>query len=352
MSATISILIFLGLLLGGHFLTRHSCPPLEPLNKPVDLQFTNTIKGLAMLMILYHHSGIYHSSELWFFFGSGWCFSGVSLFLFISGYGLVQSQKKNDYSIWAFIKKRWISIGPTIALCMVARWMLDPVMDIEVSFPLDPVVLMGAKEWYIVALFTWYLIFIVLVRNLAGFDCAFAMGMAALILWALLDIASTDFPMAGLWLRFPFSFVLGVGVGCHSRSVIGYLTHRPILCLSLSMTAVVLACHLKVNNNLVYPMLDLAILPLGLSAAILVYRLNMNSGLIQFLGKNSLPLYLIQVPMIKYGVFMGQWQNNILGLLMTWAVIFIVSALITRVRSLLDIGARQVYQVCQVGEND
>lgn len=75
------------------------------------------------------------------------------------------------------------------------------------------------------------------------------------------------------------------------------------------------------------------------------YSLDMNSGLIQFLGKNSLPLYLIQVPMIKYGIFMGQWQNNVMGLIMTWAFIFIVSLVITRIRSLLDTGVRRVWQV-------
>ena len=337
MSALVSLFIFFGILLGVHVLTRTPCTGLE-----TDLRFTNTIKGLAMLMILYHHSGIYHSKLFWFFYGSGWGFCGVSLFFFISGFGLVKSQLKTDPSTWKFIKKRWLALGPTIILCMVARWMLDPLMTLKISFPVDPMVLVGAKEWFLLALFAWYLIFIFVVKRFPKTDILFILMMVALILWALLDIVSENSPMAGLWMRFPFSFVLGVAFGYHTTAVMDYLKHRLVLSLCLSLVAIVLACHLKNNTYLVYPMLDLAILPMCLSLAILIYRLDINSELIQFLGKLSLPIYLIQVPMIKYGIFMGQWQNNIIGLLVTWALIFLVSIAITQIRFLIDRLVKQV----------
>jgi len=87
-------------------------------------------------------------------------------------------------------------------------------------------------------------------------------------------------------------------------------------------------------------MLDLAILPLGICLVIWIYRLNFNSGFIQFLGKNSLPLYLVQVPLIKYGIFMTRWRDDILGLMTTWAMIFMVSLMITQGRNIIDSRAK------------
>jgi len=119
-----------------------------------------------------------------------------------------------------------------------------------------------------------------------------------------------------------------------------YFKRRLWLATLLSISAVCLICHLQNQKNLVYPMLDLAILPLGICLVIWIYRLNFNSGFIQFLGKNSLPLYLVQVPLIKYGIFMTRWRDDILGLMTTWAMIFMVSLMITQGRNIIDSRAK------------
>ena len=343
MSATLSLILFSGILLAMHFFTRVSCPEFKP-----DIGFSNTLKGIAMLMILYHHSGIYHSKVLWFFYGAGWGFCGVSLFFFVSGFGLMRSRARDDSGTGSFLGKRWLRLGPTIMLCMFARYLLNPLMVQHFEFPLDICTLMGLKEWYLVALFSWYILFILMVKNIPVLDMLFVFFMAALLIWALLDIISSTSPMVELWIRFPFSFFLGVICGLYSEKVIHYFKHRLLLSTTLSSTAVCLACNLQSQKNLVYPMLDLAILPLGICLVIWLYRLNCNSKFILFLGRHSLPLYLLQVPLIKYGVFMTRWRNDIVGLLVTWLVIFVASMVISRVRFIVDSGTRQVFQKFRV----
>lgn len=81
---------------------------------------TKELKGLAILMIVFSHISYFLADDPRFL----WPLSimagvGVNLFLFLSGYGLSVSSKKNPLSIWQSYKKRlprlfiplWIVVG-------------------------------------------------------------------------------------------------------------------------------------------------------------------------------------------------------------------------------------------------
>jgi hypothetical protein len=65
LSAKIQLIIFWGVICIVYFSLKTKTSNFE-----IDLRFSNTLKGLAMFLILYHHSGIYHAKDLWFFFYS------------------------------------------------------------------------------------------------------------------------------------------------------------------------------------------------------------------------------------------------------------------------------------------
>jgi len=135
-----------------------------------------------------------------------------------------------------------------------------------------------------------------------------------------------------MWMRFPFSFAIGVVISQYAKPVFDYIRKRLVLVTIFSLAAVFLSINLQGQKNLVYPMLDLSILPLGLSAVFWLYKLRCNSEFIQFMGKYSLPLYLMQIPLIKYGVFMNYWRRDVIGLLVTWITLFLLAFLINQIK--------------------
>lgn len=78
----------------------------------LDRNFTDTIKFLSCLMIAVHHYSQYilyneySDSYVFKIFSAQGGFLGVAIFFFLSGYGLMISEKKNHLSFFTFIKRR------------------------------------------------------------------------------------------------------------------------------------------------------------------------------------------------------------------------------------------------------
>lgn len=320
MSAKISLLIFFAAVLALGFVTRKPAGALR-----MDHDFSNTLKGIAMFLVLYHHTGIYHSEELWYFFLSGWGFCGVSIFLFISGYGLMKSHMAKEYSYKAYFLRRFTAIWPGIVLCMIARWFLGPFMTISWSPTVNPLYLLGFYEWYILAITFWYAAFIVIVKQTRSIrEMYLVCFLVSICLWAILDLLSGWTDKAALWGRFPFSFAMGVFLAGSGDRLLDFLDSR-----LLPITLILLvAFGLSIHGPNVSVLLDLITPALGLCAAVWIYRTGFNSRLLTWMGKCSLFLYLLQVPLIKYGVFLVQWRRDALGILLTWSIVFSLSAVL------------------------
>lgn len=318
MSAKFSLLIFGGSFLLIFFLFRTPSGELR-----LDRKFTNTFKGIAMLLILYHHSGIYHADTFWYFFHSGWSFWGVSLFFFISGFGLSVSYDRNQYSYGNYFRRRLLALWPTIIICMILRGFTAPLFNSAFYLEKNPITLLGLHEWFILAITLWYVFFILIVKNSRSTeDTIFFVCIFSVIVWAALDMLFPDSSMAFQWMRFPFSFALGVIFAQNSDRIVQYFNARLFSTTIFSLVAVFLATHLQGQKNLVYPMMDLVSVPLGICMVLWIYRLGINSRFLLYVGENSLPLYLLQVPLIKYGLLINQWRNDVIGLIATWALIF------------------------------
>ena len=140
--------------------------------------------------------------------------------------------------------------------------------------------------------------------------------------------------MAGLWLRFPFSFALGVLLAGRMEEILAFCRQRSWVVLSLSGLVLGLAWSGNESAGWAVPWLaDVAILPFGLAACALIYRWGLFSRFWLFLGRNSLPIYLMQVPLIKYGWLMTDWRTDMLGLLATWALILGLAACVSRLQT-------------------
>lgn len=329
MSAKLSLLIlFMAVAIVG-IISRKPAGPLR-----LDHDFSNTLKGIAMLMILYHHTGIYHAKELWYFYLSGWGFCGVSIYFFVSGYGLMVSYAARSYTYLEYFRRRLFVLWPMIVLCMMTRWILSPLMTVTYLPTINPLYLLGFFEWYILAITFWYIVFIVIRKQSKSVGdillCFFAVLLSH---WAVLDIFSGWSYQASLWLRFPFSFTLGIIFAIYSDQIIKYLNSRLFFATISSFIVFFLTIHVLHQDSLVPPLLDLITPLIGLCMVLWIYYFGSNSHFLLWMGRCSLPLYLLQVPLIKYGTFLTNWRIDALGILATWGVIFLLSALIVWINS-------------------
>jgi|GEM_PF-5001531 len=298
-----------------------------------DRDFSNSFKGIATFLVLYHHSYLYHPESYWYLFGGGEFFTGVSLFFFISGVGLSLSQGARPSTFSRFIGRRFWVLAPLVFLCMEARAILGPLMGRELALETSVVTLLGMREWYLVAIWCWYLLFIVVHSTIASrtirnilFLC---IGGA---LWGGLQWAAQDNYMAAMWLRFPLSFMLGVMLADRMTFITSWLQKGK----GLAALTVMLLCgagylafagvgHWQTPWG--YAILELLIIPTVWSMCVLFLLYVGVSRFLLVLGIYSLPIYLLQVPLIRYGVWFSP-QSGPLTLLGTWGGIILGSILL------------------------
>jgi len=297
----------------------------------LDHTFSNTIKGIAMLLIIYHHTYIYNAKEFWFFIGAGWCFLGVSLFFFISGFGLTKSYLKKKYTIFQFIRRRFLRLWPAIILCMILRWLLSPILIRRFPFPTDLIHLFGFQEWFIIAISFWYISFILIFRFINNNqDRILALFFISSILLCFLGIFANKNNIfsqkARLWIRFPFSFVLGILFAIYEKEFCKIINRKKIIVLIFSFFILYLATKpYFIFPFFTYFFLDIVSIPLIVVIVFFLYELDLNTKILQFIGEHSLPLYLIQVPILKYCIFLHSNINPKIGLILSLGIIFILS---------------------------
>lgn len=88
----------------------------------LDYQFTQLLKGFACLMIALHHYSQYILSEgisnslFYKVFSTQGGYAGVALFFFLSGYGLMESERKQHLSLFQFVIKRFWKIYKAVII--------------------------------------------------------------------------------------------------------------------------------------------------------------------------------------------------------------------------------------------
>lgn len=281
-----------------------------------DRYFSDTVKGLATVLILYHHVVVWNPKAFWFLPLGGDAFFGVSLFYFISGVGLKKSYDRNRYTVRGYLSKRALAIFPMVALCMLARHAVHPVLSGKPQ-SLAVVDLLGLGDWFVASILVWYVLFLVIVKLARdAVESVLATLAAALSVWVALYLLRDVSTTPGLWSRFPFSFALGVLAADRLDRVLALIFRKPALYSLLGLVPFGLAiCAGTHNNFIAYGVLDAASVLVCLCLLAWLYRFNLTSRLLPFLGALSLPLYLLQLSLLKYGTVLTAWRADMPGVL-------------------------------------
>lgn len=261
--------------------------------KPFSLDQVNNLKGvLAILIILYHLTNIGHVTFLSPF--DFWGAPIVSLFLCISGYGLLASyQKKGDSYLNNFIpSKIWRIVFPL--LLVTAVYLIFEYLDKQM-FPegiFQNLFLYGITplpfSWYAYAIIGFYLLFYLVFLNSK-------LGLYLKLFILLLLTVAFIFMLRNLgygreWWICALAFPTGMYYKLFEDKLLKLTKHQKWPLLIVPSICVLLLLIVKSKMELLFP-LAYVIIPIAL--VYLVSFISLKNKVLLFLGSISYEIYLL-----------------------------------------------------------
>lgn len=273
----------------------------------LDREYTNQLRGFAMLIILFGHiSGFFN--QLNFAFIDNRYFTplggvGTAIFLFLSGYGLSESYKSKGLA--SFWKKKGLRLILPYVLSIPLFYIVSffsPLMDENVLNSM-PNQWYFEFMWFVEYLVVWYIIFWCAHKFFPEY---------ALSLMVVIAIFTFFYLKSTLMTAQTFSFVFGTFISKYKDRLQVWL-YRNMYCKIALIFFVLGICSLAVKqlpqirqyelDSYVYRFCELLIyLPLGISIITLgsINRFR-DYGILVFIGSISYELYLVHVPFL-YGL--------------------------------------------------
>lgn len=313
------------------------------MNKKISYTQTNIIKGIAILLVLLGHLNIVDK---------GGCY-GVTLFLFISGYGLMCSYKKNG--LFQFWKKRIKGVWIPYLLITILWIVIDYFLGIKYNLTTIFSSLFGLNNiiditmWYIKYLIYWYLLFYLIFKYVKNNSFKIISLMISAIFCFLLckiDFFAPYSEGAIYFIFFPLGVIYKFFENYFETTSIKYNFDLPILILFLVIVKRTDTISI-VASNLFFSYFIIKI--------VLINDCIKNNFLI-FLGNISYEIYLLEgVFLIKY-VFIRNYISNDFLYVLVYILFVIILAylyhklinLICNFRSIKRRGSMRLNTFCTV----
>lgn len=263
--------------------------------KPVDsfLSFshTNTLRGIAILLVIMQHVGGELGTRLLTPCGG----IGVAVFLCISGYGLNESYKRNGLRY--YWRKKLLRVFVPYFLFELFYWLFMSDKFNWCTFLLD-ISLVKAYYWYVRFLFLQYILFYIVTK------CLLHYRMFLLILSSLLILLFSP----AIEAEQAFSFVSGVFIST-KISKVRTLCIRHLLTFS-GITLVLGLCFLVIkqlpiireyDGTLLYYIVQMFIkLPLSFTVIVFSFFIGVHNSFLLFIGGISYELYLVHMKLLVF----------------------------------------------------
>ena len=281
------IFIFLILLISGF---KERCESGTNIITALPKDYTNALRGLAIIMIMYGHvCGRYHES-VWF---SPFACTGVALFLFLSGYGNNESFIKNGR--FPLLKLLKLIIPYWIILFLVSILGYE---ELNIYYLFFDFTFIKTSYWFVGYIFKWYLIFWFAV------NFAYKYRWYIFILAALLSFVF----LTPLESEQSFSFICGIYVS-ENKERIFKIRERNLDIIALLLFVIgtfalgVKQISLIRNNEMLMAITQLCIkLPYALAIVILMRKIKFlrYNPVFLFLAPITYELYLVHMPLLDF----------------------------------------------------
>lgn len=280
--------------------------PLKVYNNDfMSVKNCNSYKGFFALIVILHHISQRVSSGILPPDFTRVGYLAVAVFLFLSGYGLQkQNLSKPEYSKGFLLKRIPAILIPYMIMTLIYWFIYALSGDVRSIGTVwhhfiangDPIVWFS---WYVVCILYFYITFYILMRIFKNNRTSIILGGIAFCVLYIFICQKLSFGL--WWYQTSFVFVLGVVFSSYEDNILKFIKKYYPIILLLSLTFfIVLAKHkweiywlapsLKTEFLLVAVLAFLFIL----SFFTLALKLRINNKILDFLGKISFEIYMVQ----------------------------------------------------------
>lgn len=293
---------------------------------------TLNIKGIAIIFVIIAHTTLILNNKSFLnYLGS----LGVTLFLFISGYGLTKSYVKNG--IDNFFKKRLSGVFIPYFLITIFKLGLSNIYGLRFNFKEIFLSLIGfdlnrtldPTMWYISFILIWYILFYFIFKNVKyNNNKIIAMFIISIIFVPSILFKNSIGSSLGQWTLNFIAFPIGVFYAFREDIVNKYLTKFNITLIGIISVILYSTIFYKQNNqlNIVFNMgfdLLFAFVILGI-----ITKIKFNIPILKKAGDYSYELYLIEGYFLYIINVLNISNNKILSIIVYLAIIVVISMIL------------------------
>lgn len=271
-----------------------------------------SLRGLLALVVIFSHLNIWRSGGFIFpWFGKVGNLT-VSVFFFLSGYGLQKQHMSRENYARGFLKKRLLTVALPYVLATALYWVYYLWLGREYTllqvvtslFRGNPI---AAFSWYILASLSFYVGFwliMVSCRKRYG-----AMVLCTLLWYGLYTAFCVMMNYGTWWYISAFAAVLGVAWAVYEQPLRPWLERNysyVLICAVLALIGMVLLSRQLSEVPVAGQISNVAEAAVFASCVILItFKLSPGNPVSKFLGQLSMELYLM------HGLAMMLWNNSL-----------------------------------------
>ena len=300
----------LGLCLWG---LRPAKPLLRGMHENnLTLEASLSIRGLLTLVVIFSHLNIWRSSGFVFPLFERLGYPTVSVFFFLSGYGLQEQHMSRENYARGFLKKRLLTVALPYLVVTALYWAYYQWLGREQSVLQMATDLLHGKpiasfSWYILASMSFYFGFwliMVLCRKRYG-----TMVLCTMVWYGLHTAFCVMMNYGTWWYISAFGAVVGVAWAIYEQRLRPWLAKNyycVLLCAATILISMVLLSRGLADVPIASQIANTAEATVFACCVILItFKLSPGNPVLQFLGQLSMEMYLL------HGLAMMLWNNPV-----------------------------------------
>lgn len=313
----------------------------------IDKKLTCQLKGIAIILVLLAHMTLMYYLDLRMVGNFGAI--GVDIFLILSGYGIYKSYLKNGISREFIIKRlKKIYLPFVIAVSFEVLWRMYrenvkysmyKLIIFFTGFDLERT--LDGTYWYISFILLWYLIFSVIYKISKNKILNIILLFYFSYLFKLLRFVG---PISDLSWQYSIHFIafpVGVLIANYEKKIVNLLTQNVYKLVILVLFIGSISVHyIFLYNKEYYWLYSFNVTMFFMVIAIFFQYLGFVSKLLDFIGRISYEIYLVEMQILIYFNFPslvgGRFLGNIIEILvciMAGVILRVIIKVIERIGS-------------------
>lgn len=269
----------------------------------LSIQTSISLRGILAIVVVFHHLAQKTTSGMLFAPFTRYGFLAVSAFMFLSGYGLQKSHMRSENYKRKFLLKRIPQVLFPYIIVIALFWLMYAFdgkiysfNDIAQTFVKgDPI---AAYSWYIINILVFYVAYWLLMLMFRKRYLAMIIG--AVVWYGLYAAFCYKMGYPAYWYSSSNLVIIGMIWATYEDKILYFVKKRYIPVTIISFVLFISLFIVKINFEITLsrpiPLLLTMIVSILFVLCVIMYSLKVKFGnrILEFLGKCSLEIYLVQ----------------------------------------------------------